>query len=290
MLRTLQGYWTNAAGYQRFLYGVAALLLASAVFHTGVLLVTGGTLEGDTSWRKPILFGEAFGITTATIAWVMTFLPRRPRLCWVLAIALGVANVLEVAWVSFQQWRGVPSHFNSDSAFDEALFSAAGVTVVVTMLVILVVTVWSFVSLSAPAPLAAALRAGLALLIVGLLLGVLMIVNGGHTFGDDGDLKVAHALGLHAAQVLPALAWVLLFTRWSELRRRHITMAAIAAYAVLVAVTAAQALRGLAPYAFDTGSAVLVVAALAVLLGSALMAAAGLRERSRGVSVTGRPA
>jgi hypothetical protein len=67
-------------------------------------------------------------------------------------------------------------------------------------------------------------------------------------------------------------------------------MAAIAAYAVLVAVTAAQALRGLAPYAFDTGSAVLVVAALAVLLGSALMAAAGLRERSRGVSVTGRPA
>ena len=39
----LRGYWTRVERYQQFLYIMGAALVASAVFHTGVLLVTGGS-------------------------------------------------------------------------------------------------------------------------------------------------------------------------------------------------------------------------------------------------------
>ena len=60
---TLYSYWTRAEAYQKFGYVIGVLLIGSAVFHTGVLIVTGGSLEGPVSWRKPILFGESFGLT-----------------------------------------------------------------------------------------------------------------------------------------------------------------------------------------------------------------------------------
>ena len=83
MVATLRSYWSQAGGYQKFLYFTGGLLLVSVVFHTGVLIVTGGSLAGDVSWRKPILFGEAFGLNALSLAWVMTFLPkRRVRGCY----------------------------------------------------------------------------------------------------------------------------------------------------------------------------------------------------------------
>ena len=41
MLACLHGYWSQAERYQKFLYAVGALLVASAAFHFGVLLATG---------------------------------------------------------------------------------------------------------------------------------------------------------------------------------------------------------------------------------------------------------
>lgn len=49
MPATIRSYWTQAEGYQKFLYWTGTLLIVSAVFHTGVLLVTGGSLEGPVS-------------------------------------------------------------------------------------------------------------------------------------------------------------------------------------------------------------------------------------------------
>lgn len=137
---SLRGYWEQAESYQRFLYAAGTLLVLSAVFHAVVLVATGGTLEGDVSWRKPILFGESFGLTCISIAWFLTFLPKRAWLGWSLAVALGLANSGEVVWVSLQQWRGVASHFNNSSAFDSLAFGAAGVLILITGIVILAVT------------------------------------------------------------------------------------------------------------------------------------------------------
>src|SRR2546422_10569930 len=95
------------------------------------------SLEGDTSWRKPTLFGESFGLTCISVAWFLTFLPKRRIRGWLLAGTLGLANLGEVFLVGMQQWRGVPSHLNNSTPFDSAVFLAMGFLILVTGMVIL---------------------------------------------------------------------------------------------------------------------------------------------------------
>ncbi len=247
MVATLRSYWRQAEGYQKFLYFTGGLLLVSAVFHTGVLIVTGGSLAGDVSWRKPILFGEAFGLTALSLAWVMTFLPKRRVIGWLLLGTVGVAFLGETFLIGMQQWRGVPSHFNSSTSFDAAVFVTMGGLIVFVAVVITVVALWTFLSLQAPRSLTWAIRAGMVLLVVAQFFGHLIIANGGNTFGAAGAMKVPHALTLHAAQVLPLLGWLLLFTNWSESRRAQTVILGATAFTVLVAVYTFQTFTGRAP-------------------------------------------
>lgn len=270
MRASLHGYWTQAYSYQKFLYVAGALLLASALFHTGVLLLTHGTLEGDVSWRKPILFGESFGLTAWSISWFMTFMPRRPVLGWLFSGALGLANLGEVFLVTMQQWRGVPSHFNNATSFDEGVFVLMGLLIQFTGVVSIGVTLLSFFSLRAPASVAWAIRCGALLLVAGQLFGIPMIARGTHTFGAAGNLKIPHALALHAAQILPLVAWVLLFSRRSEEQRTRIVVVAALGYTGLVAVASFQAFRGLAPLDLSAASALVSFMSLALFLAACL--------------------
>src|SRR5918993_4166544 len=123
---SLRRYWDERTSYQSFLYAAGVLLLASGLVHSVVFLLDGGGWDGPLSWRKPILFGFSFGITVLSLGWVLSFLPRRRRLGWLLAGPLGVASVAEVLLITMQRWRGVPSHFNEATAFDAAVFNAMG--------------------------------------------------------------------------------------------------------------------------------------------------------------------
>ncbi|MDA2928039.1 hypothetical protein MYX78_12565, partial [Acidobacteria bacterium AH-259-G07] len=270
MFAKLRSYWTQAESYQKFLYSVGTFLLLSAVFHTGVLIVTGGSLEGDISWRKPILFGEAFGLTCLSVAWIMTFLPKRPVSGWLLAATLSMANFGEVLWVAMQQWRGVPSHFNNSTPFDAAAFTAAGILIFFTGIVIVVVTLATFLSLKVNRSLAWAIRISMVLLFIAQAFGVLIIANGGSTFGEEGAMKIPHALSLHAPQVLPVLAWLLLFTNCSESRRTRIVIVGAGGYMVLIAVSAFQTFNGLAPFKLDPAVGMLLGIGV-IMLGAAYM-------------------
>jgi hypothetical protein len=288
MFDSLRGYWTAAAGYQRFLYLGGALLVVSGLFHVAVFLVAGGSLEGSISWRKPIAFGLSGGLAMISVGWVMTFLPRQPVAGWLLAGLVGLL-LPEVAWVDLQQWRGVRSHFNESTPFDAALFSAAGAMIALVALAIVALTLWTFISLRAPSSFAWAIRVGLVLLVAGQLFGYLIVANGSgqpfseagrepNIFGAAGVMKQPHALALHGIQVLGALAWLLAFALWSERRRTGVVVAAAAGYSGLVAVSAYQVFNGLAP--FDLGlPAALALGTSALLLVAAWIAAfVGLRQ------------
>ena len=80
----LRKYWDEAESYQKLLYFTGFLLLASAIFHTVVLIVMSGTLKGDFSFRKAISFGEAFGLTAISLAWFLTFVPKKRVIWWIL--------------------------------------------------------------------------------------------------------------------------------------------------------------------------------------------------------------
>lgn len=264
------GRFTGVPAWQRFAYWCAALLVLAGLFHVGVFLSDGGPWEGPLSWRKPIVFGLSFGVTVATLAWVLGFLHPRRAVAWVVVGVLAVASVGEVALISLQTWRGVPSHFNNSTPFDETVFSLMGMLVTVLVVLTVLVTVWSFFRLDAPAGLALAIRAGLVLMLVGQAVGVQMILEGGNTFGTAGALKVPHALTLHAVQVLPALALLLLLSDSAERDRVRVVRVGIGGYAVLVAATLLQTYGGRAP--LDPGPGVILLA----LVGVALLATSWL--------------
>jgi hypothetical protein len=290
---SLRRYWDERAGYQTFLYGAGVLLLASGLFHTLVFLLDGGGWDGPLSWRKPILFGFSFGITVLSLGWVLSFLPRRRRLGWLLAGTLGVASVGEVFLITMQRWRGVPSHFNETTAFDAAVFNTMGGLVAMAALVVVAVTVGSFASLRATPSMAWAIRVGLVLLVAGQLLGGAIIANGmsksdaqavaaGSTFGAAGGMKVPHAVSLHAVQLLPALAWLLGLTGWAELRRTRVVLVAAAGYLGLFAVTVLQTFSGVPTLELEAGVAVLLAASALALAGSFAVTMWELARRWRG--------
>jgi hypothetical protein len=214
--------FTPAASFQRFGYVCGALLLLSGVVHGAAYLVDGGSWTGPVSWRKPIVFGLSFGITLLTLTWFMTFMRTRRLTGWILIGTLSVASIGEVFLISMQKWRGVPSHFNEQTAFDSSVFSLMGLLVAVVGLVTVLITVRSVLPLDASASLDWAIRIGLVLMLISQAVGVQMIVEGGNTVGPAGALKVPHAVTLHAAQVLPALAVVLSLCEFGERRRLQV--------------------------------------------------------------------
>jgi hypothetical protein len=228
-------------------YLVGAALIVSGVLHLGVAVIQPRPWLGPLSWRKPVSFGLSFGTTLIAVTWVSTYLRLSPRVRAMILGVFGADCVLEVAGITLQAWRHVPSHFNTESPLDAAVaFSlAAGGAVLVIVLGTLGITAIRGRTDAAPS-MRLALRAGFALLFAGLAAGVAMIARGetliraGHraqAYDTAGFLKGFHAATLHAVLVLPLLAWWLATTDRSEPRRTRIVAMSTAGYVVVAAAT-----------------------------------------------------
>lgn len=278
------GSFTPVASYQRLAYACGALLVLSGLVHVGVFLVDGGSWTGPLAWRKPVVFGLSFGITLLTVAWITGLLRPKAWAGWALLGTLSIASVVEVSLITMQRWRGVPSHFNESTPFDGMVFSLMGLMVSLVGVVIVAVTIWSFVRIEAPPSLTLAVRAGLVLLLVSQAVGAHMIAVGGNTFGPAGVMKLPHAVTLHAVQVLPGLALLLLVSETAERHRVRMVATAATGYLLLVAATLTQTYAGLSPLEPATVPAALAAAGLVVLGWAVVLTLTGLVGRTRGPS------
>jgi hypothetical protein len=105
-----------------------------------------------------------------------------------------------------------------------------------------------------PASMQLALRAGFVTMLIGLASGAAMIargvilVNTGHqqlAYQVGGFLKPVHGVSLHGVLVpLPALAWLLGRTGWSESRRTRAMAIAATCYALAIGVALTASLTG----------------------------------------------
>ncbi len=215
------------------------------------------------------------------MSWFVGFLRPRKSVGWLLLGGFAFASVGEVFLISMQKWRGVASHFNEDTDFDGMVFSLMGMLVSLVALLTVVIAVWSFVRLDAPPSLALAIRLGLVLMLVSQMVGVQMIVEGGNQFGAEGALKVPHAFTLHAVQVLPALALLLLAADFVERRRVEIVAVGAAGYACLIASTMLQTYAGRSPLDLIVISSAFALAGLGLLVVSAAFALRGIATRLR---------
>ncbi|MGA5197686.1 hypothetical protein [Streptomyces exfoliatus] len=231
------------------------LLLASAAFHTVVLVVADGPWDGPVSWRKPITFGLSFGISVLTVTWICRILPLAARTRALLLGAFTTASLLETGLITLQAWRGVPSHFNTETTFDTFVTRALAAGGVTLIAVVVALTAAALRPRPTVAPsMRLALRAGLLALTGSMAAGAVMIGYGltlegagrvADAYRSAGFLRPAHAVTMHAVLLLPALALLLGRTRRPEAERLRLIRITVAAYGAVVALVTATAAAGL---------------------------------------------
>lgn len=283
---SLHGVWVHGRQVERVGYVVGVCLLLSGIAHFGVFLVDGGPWEGPVSWRKPVTFGLSFGLTLVTLVWVTTWIRLGERTRTIVLALFTAASVLEVALISLQAWRGVPSHFNNESSVNRTISTALAVGGGVLLVTILILTVASLrAGWIAHSDMRLAVRSGLVLLVAALIVGGVMIARGvtavqaGNpdlAYTTAGALKPIHAVAMHAVLVLPGLAWLLGFTRWTDLLRLRIVQLGSAGYALLALTVGIESVLDVSPFSAPPIAAISAITGLAALVLAGAIAVYGV--------------
>jgi hypothetical protein len=281
------------------LFWFAAVMGALTVAAAVGLVVDDRVLLGAPVWLKPLKFAASFGLYALTLAWMASLVQRGRRIATVTGWVLVAMTAVEIVIIVGQAARGVRSHFNDDTPFDQALFSVMGSAVALIWLATAVLAVVVVRQRIADRVVAWSIGLGLLVSLLGMAVGLLMTGQpggGAHSVGvpdggpglpvvgwstTGGDLRVGHFVGLHALQVIPLLGAVLAAVPrrvLPEHARLRLVVVAAAGYLGLVGLLTWQALRGqplLAPDATTLAAAGMLLAAVAG--GAALAAVTGRR-------------
>ncbi|WP_378250356.1 hypothetical protein [Actinokineospora guangxiensis] len=267
-------------------------MTAVAAVSVGGLILDDRVLLGAPVWLKPLKFSLSFMAFGLAWAWLISLLPKRSTTLNITSAVIILTALGEMVILLTQTVRGKESHFNIATDFDALLFNLMGMTIIIFWIATFVASVIIGARRLGGRANTLAIRLGLGISLVGMLLGVLMTTRessregfaGTHSVGvveggpgmpltnwstTGGDLRVAHFVGLHALQALPliALALTLLAARWAVLRSEEVRVRMIwtagLVYAALIALTTWQALRGQALLSPDW----LTLATFAVIVG-----------------------
>jgi hypothetical protein len=218
------------------------------------------TLRGVNVWVKPLKFMAATGLLALTTAWFAGHLPaalRRGRAVGAIAWTVIATAGFEVAYITLQAALGQASHYNVGDAFHGLMYTLMGIGAMALTATqpALAWLIWKHGDRRLAPAYRLAVVVGLALTFAlgasaGMLLGGMqppagagLPVVGWSTSG--GDLRIAHFIGIHASQVLPALAVLALALRVRS-APRWVVVAALA-WTALWAAAFLQALQGRAP-------------------------------------------
>lgn len=226
--------------------------------------------QGVNVWIKPLKFEISIAFYLATLAVFLPLTSDRFRASWAgryMIWPVIVPIVLEVLYIAWRASRVEASHYNTDNPLGIALYNAMGIGAVMFTLAAGVLAFGIARRDAAPLPPAVRLSlvVGLALTcVLGLLSGALLGSNAsGHFVGTPpelhptmplfgwslavGDLRIAHFLGLHALQIVPAFGLLV----WLATRRTGpglVTVGAFStAYAAITTIALLAALNARPP-------------------------------------------
>ncbi len=299
----------RAAGWHRPLLLLSGAMAVLAVISLIGILTDPRVLTGVPIWLKVFKFSVSFVVYGATLAWMLSLLPKRSRKAeWAATVVVAMA-LSEMVVITTQVIRGRASHFNETTALDAAMWQVMGTSILVLWLAQLVIAVVLARAPLADRAAAYGVRLGLLVSLRGMLAAVPMTlpsaapgiagVTGAHSVGvldggpgmpitgwslTGGDLRIGHFVGLHALQALPLLALLLSVAarrsrrfgdRLDERTRVRLLVVAAGAYAVLMTMLTWQALRGqplLRPDALTLGAVGLLAVATTVAVAGVLAA------------------
>jgi hypothetical protein len=255
----------NILRLYRELYRRSPVLAIAGWVHFGLLVITLSLSLWDTrvvtginAWIKPSKFAVSIGLYLWTIGWLSIHLRISERLQRTFAWSIALVMTAEMSLIFMQAARGVPSHFNTTTAFDAAVFSVMGLLIFLnTMIVLMLMLLFWFRPATVSAPYLWGIRLGMFLFFLSSLQGSTMIVNRGHTIAMEdggpglpllnwsvkaGDLRVPHFLGLHSLQIFPLLGHLL--SRQERLKKATYVILAAAVYFALLLYLLWQAFHG----------------------------------------------
>ena len=204
-----------------------------------------------------------------SLGWVIGKIKRR-RGDLVLFSLFSVAMILEVGLITFQQWRGVASHFNRSTPFDATVLAWIEGLIVFATIVIAEVTRRSFQEVMAGDDFVLAIRGGMVLLLFACLLGFVLVGYGNYRisrgqdpgiYGNAGVMKFPHGMPIHAIQYLPITAWIFRRIGVSEQRCRHAVKVMLKLVLALTLFSMLQTFTGRARFEMSWLSAVVLLAA-----------------------------
>lgn len=222
----MKGFLAELRRRDSRLFAAGALHLGLAALFLAGLFVDTRQVLGINPWVKPFKFAISIWIFLWTLGWLMAPLrARRPREVTRIGNGAIVAMLFEIVLIALQSARGTPSHFNHAGVLNEAVFGIMGLMILAnTLLMVWLLKLFMEEDAGLPPPYLLAVRLGLGLLLLGSLQGGFMVANDAHSVGGrdggpglpfvnfsttHGDLRPAHALGLHALQALPLFAFFL---------------------------------------------------------------------------------
>jgi hypothetical protein len=205
-------------------YFTLILLALAALFF--ILICTSHVLvAGVNAWYKPLKFSLSIAIYCSTMAWYCHYLDGfdTKLFSWVNVLLFG----FEICYIAIQASRGQESHFNQSTPVYRLLFGMMAAAAIAITLYAGFVAVRFFQDEMPALPLhyVWAIRLGLIIFVIFSFEGLLMGAAQSHTVGGhaqntllpfvkwnmtQGDLRVAHFIGMHALQVLPIASFYLL--------------------------------------------------------------------------------
>ena len=221
---------------------LAALLIGVAVDDMQVL--------GINRWIKPAKFAASIALYLGSLAWYAPDLGDARARRWAYVTA-GTTMVIEMVAITMQAARGMTSHYNIATLLDAVVFQTMGIAIALNTVAMArcALLAWRRYVL-APSAWQLGITLGLAIAILGSLIGPVMVVHNAHTMGAAdggpglpfvnwstvaGDLRIAHFIGLHALQGLPLIAAL-----WG----RRAVLIATGLWSAFTLATLVQALAG----------------------------------------------
>lgn len=235
----------------RLLWMSALIMCGLAALCLGLQFVDPRMVGDANTWHKPAKFFLSIAVHFLTVSWALSLLAPAARNNRVTRSAIGLlvfSGWMEMVYIVFRAARGEASHFNLGTSFAQFAYTLMGIGAV-TMTAVTLHVGWRLWRQRRDGMVTEAAAVGLMLAaVLGTVTAGYMSSQTGHAVGgmpgtgigffgwstSGGDLRIAHFIGLHAAQFVPIAA----------LSGRRVTV--YAAAALITAATIAVFLQALA--------------------------------------------